>query len=427
LILRKNYDDLVDWIDRASYMYKDMGAKITGNPAVISWPSGAIFRTGHLNDRDSYEKYLGHEYPRVLIEELTLIPQENYYIKILGSCRSTIKELKPQIFCTTNPGGAGHAWVKRRFVDPAPWGKPFIGSDTGRSRIFIHGTVDDNPTLTEKDPGYIKFLDNLKETNKDLWKAWRLGDWDIFVGQVFMTFARNIHVIPTMDVSLDLCQKIITYDWGYNAPGAAVWLAIAPENRFGVKRVYAYRQLYQNQKTPEQWADDIRTFTEVEKTDFMVLPRDCFASAKGEKSIASIFEEKLNTKIVQGESLTRAARMNRQAVIHQAFSNAVDGKPNMYILEKVIDLIRTIPEMVYDDTDIELINTDSEDHLVDALGMGLRFIKRKYGVFSGPVSTEREQSMGIMTMPDGQFQVPGFLKEIAERNIRSSKNPESMV
>ena len=59
------------------------------------------------------------EFHRILIEELTQIPREQDYLALIGSCRSTIPELKPQILSTCNPGGAGHSWVKQRFYDVA--------------------------------------------------------------------------------------------------------------------------------------------------------------------------------------------------------------------------------------------------------------------------------------------------------------------
>nr|BDD48026.1 hypothetical protein 5 [Gammaproteobacteria bacterium] len=115
LILRKNYEDLSDWLDRARSFYKRYGVTIVGKPAEVRWPSGAMFRLGHLKDMASIDKYLGHEYQRILVEELTLIPTEDIYNRILGSCRSTKEELRPQIFNTTNPGSVGHAWVAKRF------------------------------------------------------------------------------------------------------------------------------------------------------------------------------------------------------------------------------------------------------------------------------------------------------------------------
>lgn len=425
LVLRKNYDDLVDWLDRAENLYGPFGGKIANKPAVVSFPSGAIFRTGHLKDRSSYEKYLGHEYHRILIEELTLVPQESYYIKVLGSCRSTIPELKPKLFLTTNPDGPGHAWVKRRFVDPAPPGKEFIGEDTGRPRVFIPSTIDDNPILKDRDPGYVKYLDGLKIANEELWKAWRIGDWNIFIGQVFKEFMTSTHVISFPNIPLANCKKIITFDWGYNAPGCALWLAVAPEDRFGIQRVFCYRELYQNQKTPDEWTDDIKVFISIEKIDFMVLPTDCFASIKGERSIASIFTANLNTHIVEGESLTRIARLNRQAVIHQFLVNARDGRPNLYILERCQNLIRTLPELVYDDADIELINSEGEDHAVDALGMGLRFIKQKYKLLSGPVKSDLKNYQERMRMTRaGKLQAPDFWEEFKYRSQKASSNPE---
>ena len=98
LVVRRNADDLADWIDRAHKMYPY--AKIVGKPATIKFPSGAIIRTGHLKDDQAYTKYQGHEYQRVLIEELTQIPSEESYLKLISSCRSTIQGLEPRIFCT---------------------------------------------------------------------------------------------------------------------------------------------------------------------------------------------------------------------------------------------------------------------------------------------------------------------------------------
>jgi hypothetical protein len=45
LVLRKNAEDLTDWLDRASYMYKSLGGVVTGKPGKITFPSGATFRT----------------------------------------------------------------------------------------------------------------------------------------------------------------------------------------------------------------------------------------------------------------------------------------------------------------------------------------------------------------------------------------------
>jgi hypothetical protein len=175
LVIRKNVEDLKDWVDRARTMYSGTGAEFVGKPVEIHFPSGAKIYTGHLKDENAFSKYQGHEYCRMLIEELTHIPSEEQYLKLIASCRSTTG-IKPQVFATTNPGGPGHAWCKKRFIDPAPPGTVFQDKISGRSRVFIPATVEDNPTLLEKDPDYVRFLDALPA---DLREQWRKGNWNI--------------------------------------------------------------------------------------------------------------------------------------------------------------------------------------------------------------------------------------------------------
>jgi len=177
LVIRKNETDLKDWLDRAARMYSGTRAKFIGRPAEIHFPSGAKIYTGHLKDDQAYTKYQGHEYQRMLIEELTHIPSEDSYLRLVSSCRSTI-ELRPMIFATTNPGGIGHSWVKKRFIDPARPMTYYSDEKSGRTRIYIPATVDDNAFLKERDPDYVKFLESLPE---DLKAQWRYGSWEEMV------------------------------------------------------------------------------------------------------------------------------------------------------------------------------------------------------------------------------------------------------
>lgn len=178
LVIRKNAEDLTDWINRAKRIYAALGGVCTGKPAIFTFPSGAVIKTGHLKDDNAFEKYLGHEYQRILIEELTLIPRYEDYEKLKSSCRSTVPDLDARIFATTNPGNAGHDWVKEYFIEVSAPLVPFIDLQTGRSRIYIPATVEDNPVLMEIDPDYVKMLEGIKDEN--LKKAWRYGSWDTY-------------------------------------------------------------------------------------------------------------------------------------------------------------------------------------------------------------------------------------------------------
>lgn len=264
LVLRRNYTDLTDWIDRAMVHYGPMGAVFSGGDKV-TFPSGGKIMLGHLSDEKAYMKYQGHEYQRELIEELTQIPSEELYLKILSSCRSTNPKLRPRSMSTANPGGPGHFWVKKRFVDPASPGVQFRDSVSGRTRVYIPATVDDNPTLMRNDPDYVKFLDSLPP---DLKAYWRMGSWAfvktkgaIFGDEVeqaqreqrfdFAPYDPNQKVLTFWDLGISngnaqVCwfvqivgQKINVFDleWGENK-SYPYWVTMLEDKKYNYKKHY---------------------------------------------------------------------------------------------------------------------------------------------------------------------------------------------
>ncbi len=178
LVIRKNADDLKDWVDRAERMYAPCRVEVTGKPAVFKFPSGARILTGHLNDVNAYKKYQGHEYQNMLIEELTQIPSEAHYETLIQSCRSTVDGIKPQIFSTTNPapGEPGHKWVMNRFINVGKWGERYTDPKSGLTRIFIPSKIYDNPFIMDKDPTYVKRLEAIQDER--LRNAWLNGAWE---------------------------------------------------------------------------------------------------------------------------------------------------------------------------------------------------------------------------------------------------------
>lgn len=191
LVLRRNAVDLSDWLKRAKLLYRQLGARYVNSEFVF--PSGATISTGHLADEDAFEKYQGHEYQRILIEELTHIPTLELYLSILGSNRSKYPDLPAQFMGTTNPGGPGHRWVKARFIDTCAFeNREYTDRDgiahtvlTGKrytdehnlSRVFVQAKVEDNPYLFKLDPNYVAYLESLPD---DMKRAWRHGDWDVY-------------------------------------------------------------------------------------------------------------------------------------------------------------------------------------------------------------------------------------------------------
>ncbi len=368
LVIRRTSEDLVDWIDRAKQMYAPAGAVVTGKPAVIKFPSGAIIRCGHLRDENAFEKYQGHEYQRMVLEELTQIPSEESYLKLISSCRSTVEGIDPQIFCTANPGGKGHAWVKERWrIGQSPPNLAFQ-DDSGRNLIFIPATIDDNPTLLKADPDYVKFLDSLPD---GLRQAWRDGDWDIFAGQYFGDWDPKVSVITEdeaigMGFNQSYNGRYVGIDWGYSAPFCALFSEVTPNNE-----IFFYDEVYGTERHPSEWAVEVSSRSKditMSLGDPSMWTKNPMSwkspdrPAFSETSIANaLIGEPHNpwVKNLQPANNTRVnGWMKIAEMMHQKKFYIIKGRcPN---------LVRTIPLMLRDEKNPEDIDTELEDHAMDA-------------------------------------------------------------
>ncbi len=174
LVLRKNAKDLEDFIARFYAFYQSAGVVKSGNPAKFVFPSGAVVHTGHLGTADAYQAFQGWEIQFLIIEELTHIPNEDLYEKMIGSVRTNDPAIPARIFLTTNPGSQGHLWVKKRFkIGEVPPGTIF--KHKGKTKIFVQSKITDNPHLMKADPAYYEWLNGLSGTLK---KQWLEGEWN---------------------------------------------------------------------------------------------------------------------------------------------------------------------------------------------------------------------------------------------------------
>lgn len=379
LVIRKNADDLSDWVDRAGRMFATFGATIAYRPAIISFPSGAVIKTGHLKDDQAYTKYQGHEYQRMLIEELTQIPTEKRYLELLSSCRSTVPNIPAQIFNTTNPGGVGHGWVKKRFIDPVPPETAYADPTSGRKRIFIPATVEDNPTLMQADPGYVKSLDALKDTDIELWKAWRMGDWETFAGQFFREWSKKRHTCPRFIPKKGMFI-IGGLDWGRTAPFAFHCVALERvEGDVPFHRAWTFLEVYGTQKTPAEWGKEIKEKLanyDLTLNDIDHIEADPAIFTKGQDGSISIRDQfiALDNRFV----VLRAAsndRIGGWENLHNWMSLAPDGYPYWLIAENCVNLIEELPNLVHDDPNVEDVDTQSVDHASDDQRYALKSLK----------------------------------------------------
>ena len=236
LVLRRTFAELDKSLIRTSLsifprsVYSFNSSNHTGK-----FKNGSCIDFGYCATENDVYQYQSAEYDVVRFDELTHFT-EAQYLYLISRVRGANKFPK-QIKSTTNPGGIGHAWVKRRFVDPSESSCRFVGED-GMQRIFIPSHLEDNPFLLSSDPQYKKRLLALPERER---RALLLGDWDVFEGQYFNEFSRAAHVISPFEIP-DSWRKYRSIDYGLDRL-ACLWIAVAPGGECFVYREYCESNL----------------------------------------------------------------------------------------------------------------------------------------------------------------------------------------
>jgi terminase large subunit-like protein len=188
------------------------------------WNGSKIFLRHVHNPTDVYS-YQGAEFHLLLIDELSHF-SEDIYRFLRSRLRSVTEDprwrgLLPRIICGSNPGGIGHQFVKRTWVDHGEyriWQAP--ADEGGLTRQFIAGRVSDNPYLAECDPEYFKRLEGLGDP---LWVRMLLdGDWSIVGGSMFgEEWRRDKHVISPFPIPSSWPQWR-SLDDGYHSPACVL-------------------------------------------------------------------------------------------------------------------------------------------------------------------------------------------------------------
>lgn len=364
-------------LPKGSFKYNDQKHMFT-------FPNGSTLELGSVQHQADIFNYQGAEYDDIGIDEAGQFTEQMFQ-NLKTNLRSVRDDMKLQMYLGSNPGGVGHGWLKRLFMD-----KNFEHEEDPNQYRYIPAKAYDNLTLMEKQPDYIKELEALPP---DLRRAYLEGDWDVFSGQVFSEWRRDKHVINYYPEGFENAPKVMAFDYGYNDMGAAIFIAKLPDGH-----MFQYHEIYQNRKTPAEWAEDIMMFTRIYPINHYLLPHDCFSKQHGNDSIAEVFKRHGMSPIKKLDTLSRGARQNSLALFHMYLSDAPDGYPYFQVLETCSNTIRSIPELVYETKGDELfgedVDTDGEDHLYDAIRGALLEFGRPRGSGGGvrPDSPDRRRT-----------------------------------
>ena len=386
LILRKTFPQLSELIDKSLFYYPRAFPKAQYNASAHRWtfPSGAKIIFGSMHRPQDKIQYQGQAYDFIAFDELTHFTHEEYEY-LFSRNRPNGPGTRVYIRATANPGGVGHGWVKERFItagqpmhtiwDDISW-RDRSGKEhhEKQSRIFVPSSVFDNPALLENDPDYIKRLASMPEADRN---ALLYGDWNSFSGQVFTEWKddpshygdrMHTHVISPFKVP-DTWVIWRSFDWGYSRPFSVGWYAVDHD-----RRMYRIRELYGCTGTPNagvQW-EPTRVAQEIKKIEaddpnlrgkkiFGVGDPAIWAS-DGTESIGALMERE-RVYFEKGDN----ARISGKMQVHHRLAFDDGGIPMLYVFSTCKHFIRTVPNLVYDEKNVEDIDTDGEDHIYDEL------------------------------------------------------------
>lgn len=228
LLVRKTYPQLAGadgLIDRSKQW---LTGKATWNENRHRWtfPSGAVLEMRALHRKDSHYDFQGLDYDFIGFDELTHFDEEQYLYLFSRLRKLETSQIPPRMRSASNPGGRGHSWVKRRFIDKLP--RPDDPDDTPercRARIFIPAKVRDNPGLDVAE--YLESLSQLDaQTRRQLehgdWNARGTGNWVYPAAGIdaAVTIGREIAANPPEPAGGGLSLGI---DWGENTVGLLGW------------------------------------------------------------------------------------------------------------------------------------------------------------------------------------------------------------
>ena len=319
------------------------------------FPNGSRIKLGYCDREADVFQYQGQEYDVIGLEEATHFTESQ--MQFLTTCNRSVRtDFTPRMYYTCNPGGVGHAWVKRLFID-----RNYRNSERAEDYVFIPARITDNPVLLRNNPQYLKTLENLPT---HLRKAYLDGNWDVLEGQVFQEFDRDRHVIAPQAIPADW-KRFRAMDWGYNDPCCVLWFAVAPDGK-----LWVYRELYVRKVLSSEIAARVKALSEGERIAYTVASPDAWQQRglKGAEgtSIAEVFA-KNGVPLLPADN----ARIPGWQRVRENLADAPDGEPKLRIFSTCRNLIRTLPALTYDEHNAEDVSDRDEDHAPEALRYGL--------------------------------------------------------
>jgi len=218
LIFRRTYADLAlpkALMARSKAYLANTAAVWNETQKTWTFPSGATITFAYLENENDKYRYASAEFQYIFFDELTHFTETQYtflFSRLRKEKVGPIADVPLRMRSASNPGGRGHDWVKKRFVDE---------ETRQKNRVFIPAKMEDNPTLDQEE--YRESLSNTdpltrKQIEDGNWNAVEGGrfkkDWfyDRYTTQGDYLILRRGNVEDAYTIRWQECQKFGTVD-----------------------------------------------------------------------------------------------------------------------------------------------------------------------------------------------------------------------
>lgn len=368
MIVRRSYPELrQNHIDEMRQMLPNTVARYNDSKKEMRFSNGSVILFRYCESEKDMDRYQGLEVDILFVDEATQIEEKVF--QMMRACVRGVNKFPKRIYLTCNPGGRGHGWVKRLFVDRA-----FKeGEDPSEYAPLIQALATDNKALMDMQPDYLKQLDALPGKLK---AAWRYGDWNIFEGQFFEDFVDRpehyldrqwTHVIEPFNPPPSW-KLYRSYDWGYAKPFSCAWWAVDHDGRlYRILEYYGCVKDSPNEGLKLTTMEQFEEIARIEQEHPWLAGRTIEGVADpsiwaqdGGVSTAEVAARK-GVYFQPGDN----KRIPGWMQVHYRFMFDDNGIPMMYVFKNCEAFIRTIPLLVYDEHKPEDLDTDGEDHVAD--------------------------------------------------------------
>jgi hypothetical protein len=420
ILFRQTYPQLADIVAKSHKWFRRIfpDARFNWSRMCWIWPSGEVLAFRHMARPQDYWSYHGHEYPWMGWEELTAWPDDRCYTSMMSCCRSSNPNMPRRVRANSNPYGVGTHWVKDRFKLAGQWWKTVIQEkpvdaegEEQPSRAAIHGHYTENKVLLKADPNYPKTI-VAAATSEAMKEAWLDGSWDIVAGGMFEdVWDPRYNIVQPFEIPSSW-RLDRSFDWGSTHPFSVGWWAESDGTDYVLNNsgrsvptvrgdIFRFHEWYGWNGHPNQGlkmlaVDVARGIIERQLAHMpgrVILPGPADSQIYAVENGMDISRDMaqpitIDGKVYPGIKWVPADKrpgsrkigweMMRKMLraAHPNPDRTPRENPGLFVFDCCEQTIRTVPSAPRKETDLDDLDTDSEDHVADEIRYRVRFSGR---------------------------------------------------